>query len=433
MKHTIIVFLVFMSVQGWAQQTLSLEESLALALKNNPEIRKISLATEKQNAERLAAWGQLLPRANVGANRAYSFGSTIDPQTNTREALNVSQDRFYFSAQMNLFSWENLMQLKLTQLQKNSFRYFLQATEQRIAMQVVQHFYSYLLAKKWEEILTPQIQEMEKQVQQTQQAVEIGTRPQSDVYDIEANKGNLSNQLLQAQNAKNIAKNNLLLAMGMLQDSVEFAEKNDNLIDFLDLEKIDNLSILANNPEARKAEAEQKIAKQTLKKVQALRLPRLSAQYQWGTFYSKILDSDSPTQDFKEQWKDHSNQYLSLGIEIPIFNQFLVKSETQKAKIEQLQADVRNDAITLKINHQLNEIKNNYHTAWNSYELLKTNHENQRLAFERSEDKFKEGLIDAYTLFIIKNNWLQANYQLYRTKIELQMQQKLWQLMTQNR
>lgn len=121
-----------------------------------------------------------------------------------------------------------------------------------------------------------------------------------------------------------------------------------------------------------------------------MRLPRLSAQYQWGTFYSKILDSDSPTQDFKQQWKDHSNQYLSFGIEIPIFNQFLVKSETQKAKIEQLQADVRNDAITLKINHQLNEIKNNYHTAWKSYELLKTNHENQRLAFERSKINSKK-------------------------------------------
>uniref|UniRef100_UPI0039A68299 hypothetical protein n=1 Tax=Ornithobacterium rhinotracheale TaxID=28251 RepID=UPI0039A68299 len=54
----------------------------------------------------------------------------------------------------------------------------------------------------------------------------------------------------------------------------------------------------------------------------------------------------------------------------------------------------------MKINHQLNEIKNNYHTAWKSYELLKNNYENQRLAFERSEDKFKEDLIDAYTLFI---------------------------------
>uniref|UniRef100_UPI0039A5CDAD hypothetical protein n=1 Tax=Ornithobacterium rhinotracheale TaxID=28251 RepID=UPI0039A5CDAD len=68
--------------------------------------------------------------------------------------------------------------------------------------------------------------------------------------------------------------------------------------------------------------------------MQALCLPRLTTQYQWGTFYSKTLDS--PTQDFKQQWKDHSNQYISFGIEIPIFNQFLVKSETQKAKIEQL-------------------------------------------------------------------------------------------------
>ncbi|MGV4502160.1 hypothetical protein ACQ1PX_11845, partial [Ornithobacterium rhinotracheale] len=70
MKHTIIVFLFLMIDQCWAQQTLILEESLALALKKNPEIRKISLTTEKQNAERRAAWGQLLPRANVAANRA---------------------------------------------------------------------------------------------------------------------------------------------------------------------------------------------------------------------------------------------------------------------------------------------------------------------------------------------------------------------------
>ena len=51
--------------------------------------------------------------------------------------------------------------------------------------------------------------------------------------------------------------------------------------------------------------------------------------------------------------------------------------------------------------------------------------ENQKLSFHKSEEKYKEGLMDAYSFFVVRNNWLQANYNLINSKNEVLQQTEL--------
>ena len=51
--------------------------------------------------------------------------------------------------------------------------------------------------------------------------------------------------------------------------------------------------------------------------------------------------------------------------------------------------------------------------------------ENQKLSFQKSEEKYKEGLMDAYTFFVVRNGWLQANYNLINSKNDVVQQTEL--------
>jgi outer membrane protein len=56
---------------------------------------------------------------------------------------------------------------------------------------------------------------------------------------------------------------------------------------------------------------------------------------------------------------------------------------------------------------------------------LDANFENQKLSFQKSEEKYKEGLMDAYTFFVVRNGWLQANYNLISSKNDVIQQTEL--------
>ena len=77
------------------------------------------------------------------------------------------------------------------------------------------------------------------------------------------------------------------------------------------------------------------------------------------------------------------------------------------------------------LTQSINSIKKQVQNSEEKYTLLKANFENQKLSFQKSEEKYKEGLMDAYTFFVVRNNWLQANYNLISSKNEVLQQTEL--------
>lgn len=98
--------------------------------------------------------------------------------------------------------------------------------------------------KSWFEVLEPQISGMKEQIARTEKEVEIGNRAKSDVYDIKANFGTIQEQWISAQNQMNISKINLLAALNINKDSIDFVSDENSEItpNFINSkEMIDNL------------------------------------------------------------------------------------------------------------------------------------------------------------------------------------------------
>ena len=426
-KYTFIaLFIIVNSIS--AQEKWTLQQCLDYATQHSPDVQQSLLEVNKNIREKNKVKGQLLPSVNAGVGHSYSFGSTINPTNNARESLNVQYDQFYAQANVDVFNWKNYLNIGLSQLNKESAEYRAQAAQNNIKLSIINLFFQYQKSKSWLEVLVPQVDGMKEQIKRTEKEVEIGNRAKSDIYDIKANFGTIQEQWISAQNDVSIAKINLLSALNINKDTIDFVPQDKEIgnADFLSNEELVE-RLVRNNPIFKESLKENAVAEQRIKIAKSDYLPTLSGQYQWSTFYSKVLNDHSGV-NFSNQFSQNKNQQVYFGLTIPVFQQFQVKNNVELAKLDQLNTNLSNQKKLTDLYKTLYIIVEQYSNAAEKNKLLNENFDNQRLSFERSEEKYKEGLIDAYNFFVVRNNWLQANYNLINSQYDVMQQKALLQV-----
>ena len=408
-----------------AQQKWNLQQCLDFAMKNSPEVQQSIINVSKNQRQINTAKGNLLPSASIGINHNYSFGNGINTQNNQREAINTQTDNFYALASTELFNWKNYLNISLSKINKESSEYRLKTVQNDVKLSIVGLFFQYMKDKSWFEVLEPQISGMKEQIARTEKEVEIGNRAKSDVYDIKANFGTIQEQWISAQNQMNISKINLLAALNINKDSIDFVSDGNSEItpNFINSkEMIDHL--VQKNPIFIENQKELEAAKMKIKAAKSDYLPTITAQYQWSSFFNKNLKEDITT-NFSTQFNQNKNSQVSIGLNVPLFQKFQVKNAVETAKLDQQYTVFENQRKLNELYKTLNVIAEQYDNAIEKNKILQQNFENQKLSFERSEEKYKEGLMDAYTFFVVRNSWLQANFNLNSSKFDVMQQQAL--------
>ncbi|MCT3960017.1 TolC family protein [Elizabethkingia anophelis] len=425
--------LIFLSISAFmfSQQTeeWDLQKTIDYAISKHPTVQQSILKVDQRKQEITASKGMLLPSVSASTSQNYSFGSTINPGTNQREALNVGTTQFSAIANWELFNWRNFMNISLSKMNKESSDYRLKAVQNDIALNVIQLFFQYQNDKALLGVLKTQLDGVEEQIKRTEKEVEIGNRPKSDIYDIKANMGTLQEQWVSAKNQKEISKNNLLNALAINSDNIDFVQNTtdtSSALAFSDENFVKEM--LEKNPAYLAAAKDIQASAEKIRVERSGYLPTLNGQYSWSTFYSKVLGGNQPTTAFSDQFNQNKNQQVYFNLNIPVFNKLQVKSNVEIAKLNKINADLEKEKTVNNLVTALKAIKIQYQNSEEKYRLLQQNFENQKLSFEKSEEKYKEGLMDAYTFFVVRNNWLQANFNLIKSRYDVMLQEELWKI-----
>jgi len=406
-----------------AQQSWTLKQCLDYASVNHPLVKQSTVNIQKNDRQISAAKGMLLPSVDAGINHNYNFGNGINPQNNQREAINTQTDNVYAQANWELMNWRNYLNISLSKINRESSTYKMKQAQNEVKLNVIHMFFTYQNSKSWLEVLETQLSGIEDQIKRTEKEVEIGNRPKSDIYDIKANLGTMQEQWVSAKNSRDLSKINLLNALAITKDTLDFTMVEENLAssNFNDANFIQDL--LEKNPAYQTTLAEIKAQQKNIDIAKSAYLPTLNGSYTWSSFYNKILGE--PATAFSEQIKANKNQQLSFGLNIPIFNKLQVKNNVEIAKLNVINSNYDKDIVINNLTQSINSIKTQFLNAQEKYNLLEANFENQRLSFQKSEEKYKEGLMDAYTFFVVRNGWLQANYNLINSKNDVVQQTEL--------
>lgn len=421
-----LIFLLFVGLYP-AQQSWNLQQCLDYASTHHPLVKQAIITVDKNERLITGAKGMLLPSVEAGVRHTYSFGSSINQSSNQREALNTQYDQFYAQADWNLFNWKNILDISLSQLNKQTSTYRLKLAQNTVKLSVIQMFFAYQNSRSWLEVLETQISGMEEQIKRTEKEVEIGNRPKSDIYDIKANLGTLQEQWVTAKNKRDQSKINLLNALAITGDSLDFVMADENLSSEAEFQNPDfTRKLLEKNPAYQSVMAEIKAQEKRESIAKAGYLPTLNGSYSWSTFYNKVLGKDNnSTISFSDQFSQNKNQSLNFGLSIPVFNKLQVKTNIEIAKLNSINAHYDKELIINDLTQNINSIKAQFLNAQEKYNLLDANFENQKLSFQKSEEKYREGLMDAYTFFVVRNGWLQANYNLISSKNDVIQQTEL--------
>ena len=406
-----------------AQESWTLKQCLDYASTNHPLIKQATVTIQKNEHQISASKGMLLPSVEAGIGHNYNFGLGINPENNQREAINTQNDNLYVQANWKLMNWRNYLNISLSKINKESSAFRLKQAQNEVRLNIVQRFFNYQNSKSWLDVLETQISGIEDQIKRTEKEVEIGSRPKSDVYDIKANLGTLQEQWVSAKNSRDISKINLLNALAITTDSLDFKMQDEQLSasNFSDPDFVQLL--IEKNPAYKSVMTEIKAFEKNISIAKSAYFPTLNGSYNWSSFYSKILgESADPISD---QFKRNKNQQIGFSLNIPIFNKLQVKNNVEIAKLNVINYNYEKEIVVNNLTLSINSIKKQFQNSEEKYTLLQANFENQKLSFQKSEEKYKEGLMDAYTFFVVRNNWLQANYNLISSKNEVLQQTEL--------
>ena len=391
-----------------------LQKCIEFGMKNSIEIKISQLEVKKSQKLHNSVANQLLPSISFTGNQSYNFGSTIDPATNGRVSSNIQNDNFYLNAQMNLIDFRAFANAQRTKINTEKSKADLAVIENEYQLQILESYYQALFTQELLKIQKEQFKNAEFNFSRIEKEVEIGSKPKSDLYDMQLSFAQEEMKIMQTEQLLLIQKKQLFQ---LINTDVS---TNEVVLEFpISTNSIE--SSFENNPKIIAAKLSYKSSLTDVKMERANNLPSLTAYYGLSTFYYKPLNQPTAiVDDFNKQVGDNKNQQVGVQLNVPIFNGFRTSKRISASKIETEKSKWLMEQEKIKVKNQIDiEIQNksNYEQLDKKLAELKTY---ANTSFRTSQSKFVSGIIDAYVFSSVKNQLLSAEYDLLKNQLQIQ-------------
>jgi len=403
-------FSVFGQDNSWP-----LQKCIDEAMKNSIEIKISQLQVKKSQKLHNSIANQMLPTVSFTGNQSYNFGSTIDPSTNGRVSSNIQNDNFYLNAQMNVIDFRAFANAQKTKIDIEKAKADLAVIENEYQLQIVESYYQALFTQELLKIQKQQFKNSEFNLNRIQKEVEIGSKPQSDLYDMQLNFTQEEVKILETEQLFLIQKKQLFQLMNLENTSIAEVV----LEHFVNNNSIENS--FENNPKIIAAELNYKGNLNETRLQKADNLPSLTTFYGFSTFYYKPLNQpDVVVDNFNKQISDNKNHQLGIQVNVPVFNGFRNSRRVSATKIEAEKSKFVIEQEKLKIKNQIDiETQNKI-----NLEQLETKLAQMKIfadaSFRTSQSKFTSGVIDAVVFSAVKNQLLSTEYDLLKNQLQRQ-------------
>ncbi len=433
-------FLVFGLGTVLAQKTWTLEECIVYALENNIQIKQSRLQTQTAEINLLQSKLNFAPSANAGANVNYSWGRNIDPQTNLYSTNQSMNNNYSLNGNLDLYNgMQKWNTLRKNELDLKASNYLSEEMENDISLGLTGAYLNIIYKHELLRVAEQQVEVTRQQIERTSNLVEAGTLPRGDLLEIQAQGAQEETNLITAEN-------NLSLAYLDLKQFLDLPADTDLEIDFPNIELSQELQIIPSEqvysnaveimPEIKGSEVSLESAERAVQIAKGGLQPRLSLSGGVSTNYidglKEVLGRDDNGfpiyggfMSYGDQMENNLGEYVTLQLNIPIFNGYQAKSNVNRAKVQTIDQNFR---LQLRKNELRKNIEQKYHdaiAAYKTYNASKFTVESLSEAFKYTEEKFNVGMVNSvdYSLAKIKltqaqSQFLQAKYDyIFKTKI----------------
>ena len=313
-------------------------------------------------------------------------------------------------------------EIKLNQLNLEAATADLEKAKNDIRMQVAEAYVQILYNMEIADVARRQIEIDSAQVQRLEAFVDNGKAAEAELSQ---QKATLANSRLTATQAENNYRLSILTLTQLLElptpegfTIVRPTQEELDALNQLGIMGPDQIyaEALGVKPEILSQQLRLKGSEHSIKIAQAANYPSLSLGGGLGTNY--YTTSGFPSDKFGSQLKNNFSQYISLNLNIPIFNRFQTRNNIRSARIDlenqQLQLD--NTKKTL-----YKEIQQVYYNALNAQEKEQSSADavkSSKDAFQLMQAKYENGKATITEFNESKNNYLKSESDLVQARYE---------------
>ncbi|WDO14114.1 TolC family protein [Flavobacterium sp. WW92] len=399
------------------ENSWSLQKCFAIALENNIDIKIKQLEINKAKKLYTHPLLELFPTVNLTGNHNYNFGSTIDPSTNNRVSSDIQYDNLNLGADISLLNFGNLAVAQRNKINIELAKADKEVIEYEYKLQLLEKYFDALFSQELVKIQKEQIQNTTFNLDRIKKEVEIGNKPESDLYDIQLSFSQDEKRLLEAQQLFETQKLQLFQLMNFPVENLEAITFEVYLAKETETES----ESLFKNPKIEYADLAYKSSKKEISILRSENLPSISGFYSLSTFYSSPINQPNTTvPSFKSQFDDNKNHEVGLRLNVPVFTGFRKNRQITAFKIEAERVKLISEQEKIKIKQQVEletaRKKQYLQLASNLQNTLKYAKE----SFRTTQAKFTSGKVDAVIYTSVKNQLLSSEYDFLKNNLLVQ-------------
>lgn len=429
------------SFSAFNQNTWTLEQCISYALQNNLQIKVQEVNIRYyENSYRQSLIG-VLPSLNASGYYSKVSGRALDQTTYQYTDQTINSVNSSISSSVTLFDGFQ----KINTIKQNKYKVLsggeeIQKFKNDISLNLALAYLQLLLNRELAENSKNQLEISKLQLSRSKQLMDAGSIPQGKFLEVQAQVANEELNLVNSQNQVDISLLNLKQMLDL--DTV----KNFDIIkpDFSNFPiadiatSVDEIYKQAemNLPQIKQAEYSLKSSEKGLDVARGGRSFSLSLSYSYGSQFTDprthIVGTDPVTKlpiygnyANGDQFKDNISSTVSMGLQVPIFNGWMVNTNISNAKLGVLNSEYQLEIAKKTLYKDIEQAQTDAVAAFKKFNASDNAVKSNEESFRSISQKFDLGLINFVDysssktqLTEAQSNLLQAKYNyIFRTKV----------------
>ena len=412
------------SVSLSAQKLWTLQDCIDYAMENNITLQKSKLSKQSATEDLKGAKAALLPTLSASTNQSLGYQPWKDTGMSyvTNGTVNTKVDKTSYNGSYSLSGqwtvWNgnrNINTIKLDQLSEEQAELSTQETANSIQERIAQIYAQILYLDENVKVNEQMLETSLKNEERGQEMVAVGKMSKADLAQLSAQRANDEYSIVEAKSQLmnyKLQLKQLLEITDEEQFDVAIPEIGDDriLAEIPSLQTVYEQALLS-RPEIERSQLAIKSSDVNVSIAKAGWMP--SVNLTGGiTTSTNSLSSTS----WGSQIKSNVNSSLGVGVTVPIYDGRSTKTSVNKAKIQQLQAqlDLLDQQKTL-----YSDIQQYWLNAWTNqqkYQAAKSSVESAQQSYDLLSEQFRLGLKNIVELMTGKDNLLSAQQNQLQSK-----------------
>lgn len=412
-------------------RSLTIQDAIALAKKNNIAIKSAIINRQLQEQTNKAITAGALPSisATAGTTAFFQTPVTIVPGEffggTPGSTIAVSfQPKYSASAgvQLNqaIFDGQVFVGLKARKVSIDYFQKAVDLTVESITVNVYKVYYQLVVSKTQMQLIDANMERAAKLLKDTRALYDNGF---AEKLDVDKSTVQLANLQTTKANAQTNIENGYLGLKYLI--GIPSADSISLTTDFKEDDLKQNITLdsgyrYENRFDYQSLQISKQLTDFDIKRYKALYYPTLSltAAYQKNA-YNNTYDF------FTKSGNWYSTSYAGLSLKVPIFSGFEKDANLKKARLQANLVDSQIENLKLNIEYEVRQARNNFFTAMETMDNQRGNTALAESVYDQTKKKYESGLAsntdltNAQTdLIAAQTNYINALYNAVIAKID---------------